>query len=282
MRQLRRRTTFRQNNAEHSSRDRWLITYADLITLLLIFFIMMYAMSSLDESKYEGVTQSLHLSFQSGDSILEQGSGLTGSADQYKHKNPDSTTTEGQATQGATDGTTTEPSVEQGTQPLSERELAFIAQEQELKGLMSIISNYVSDNNLQDQIFVADKPQGISITLSDQFVFDTGKADLKTASTPALSKLGSLFRNIDTIVSIEGHTDNFPIKYASQYQDNWELSGARSLSILRFFLEKEKLPANGFQYAGYADTRPIADNATQLGRQSNRRVELIVLRQLQE
>ncbi|MNP41178.1 Chemotaxis protein LafU [compost metagenome] len=147
---------------------------------------------------------------------------------------------------------------------------------------MTVISKYVSDNALEDQIFVADKPQGISITLSDQFVFDTGKADLKPASTPVLSKLGSLFRDIDTIVSIEGHTDNVPIKNATKYQDNWELSGARALSILRFFLDKEQLTADGFQYAGYADTRPVGDNTTANGRQSNRRVELIVLRQLQE
>ena len=269
MRQLSRRAQRKQDHAEHSSRDRWLITYADLITLLLIFFVMMFAMSSLDESKYEGMTQSLHHTFKSGDSIFEQGSGLTGTADKYTHKNPDSTTSP------VTDA-------EQKSQTLSKRELAFRAQEEELQGLISVISNYVSDNDLQDQIFVADNPQGISITLSDQFVFDTGKADLKQVSTPTLSKLASLFKNINTIVSIEGHTDNLPIKYSSQYQDNWELSGARGLSILRFFLEQEKLPADKFQYAGYADTRPVGDNATEIGRQSNRRVELIVLRQLQE
>ncbi|WP_438348894.1 flagellar motor protein MotB [Paenibacillus sp. FA6] len=283
MRQLSRRAQRKQDHVEHSSRDRWLITYADLITLLLIFFVMMYAMSSLDVSKYEGMTQSLHISFKSGDSILEQGSGLTGTADKYTHKNPDPTTSPvTDAEQEPSQDRQGNQTNDQEHQELSKRELAFRAQEEELQGLMSVISNYVSDNDLQDQIFVADNPQGISITLSDQFVFDTGKADLKQVSAPVLSKLASLFRNIDTIVSIEGHTDNLPIKYSSQYRDNWELSGARGLSILRFFLEQEKLPADGFQYAGYADTRPVGDNGTELGRQSNRRVELIVLRQLQE
>jgi len=277
MRQLTRSQSRRRGNkAEHSSRDRWLITYADLITLLLIFFVMMYAMSTLDKSKYNDVTQSLQLTFKSGDSILEEGSGITGTADKYTHKNPDTTTPPANELPPDTQVQTQEP------EALTERELAFRQQEQELQGLMSVISKYVSDNQLDDQIFVADKPQGISITLSDQFVFDAGRADLKSASGPVLAKLASLFKNLGTTVSIEGHTDNVPITSSSQYQDNWELSGARALSILRFFLEQENLNPDGFQYAGYADTRPAGDNTTTLGRQSNRRVQIIVLRQLQE
>ncbi len=275
--QTRSQSRRRGSEAENNNRDRWLITYADLITLLLIFFVVMYAMSTLDKGKYEEVTQSLQLTFKSGDSILEGGSGLTGTADKYTHKNPDTTTTPPE--------TEIEPNQEvqvQEPQALTERELAFRQQEQELQGLMSVISKYVSDNKLDDQIFVADKPQGISITLSDQFVFDVGRADLKPASSPVLAKLASLFKNLGTIVSIEGHTDNVPITNASKYQDNWELSGARALSILRFFLERENLSPDGFQYAGYADTRPVGDNTTTIGRQSNRRVEIIVLRQLQE
>lgn len=276
--QTRRQSRRRGSNPEHSSRDRWLITYADLITLLLIFFVMMYAMSSLDKSKYEEVTQSLQLTFKSGDSILELGSGLTGTADKNTHRNPDTVAT-------LQPEKTLEPDKEtlvQEPQELTEREQAFRKQEQELQGLMSVISKYVTDNKLQDQIYVADKPQGISITLSDKFVFDAGKADLKPTSGPALAKLASLFKDLGTTVSIEGHTDNLPITYSPKYQDNWDLSGARALSILRFFLEKENLNPDGFQYAGYADTRPIGDNTTELGRQSNRRVEIIVLRQLQE
>jgi len=277
--QTRRPSRGRGNKAEHGSRDRWLITYADLITLLLIFFVMMYAMSTLDKSKYDDVTQSLQLTFKSGDSILEEGSGITGTADKYTHKNPDTTTTP--PAKEIEPDTQTQVQ-EQQPQALTERELAFRQQEQELQGLMSVISKYVSDNQLDDQIFVADKPQGISITLSDQFVFDAGRADLKSASGPVLAKLASLFKNLGTTVSIEGHTDNVPITNSSKYKDNWDLSGARALSILRFFLEQENLKPEGFQYAGYADTRPVGDNTTTLGRQSNRRVQIIVLRQLQE
>ncbi|MNJ76844.1 Motility protein B [compost metagenome] len=91
-----------------------------------------------------------------------------------------------------------------------------------------------------------------------------------------------MFSGLDTAISIEGHTDSYPIVHASTFTDNWELSGERALSVLRYFIDKEQLDPNGFQYAGYADTRPAADNSTAEGRSKNRRVEITVLRQLQQ
>lgn len=252
-----------------NGRDRWLITYADLITLLLIFFVMMFAMSRLDTQKYQEITQSLQVTFKTGASILDQGAGLTGTANKNTHKTPDNAAKSQQPSKKSADA-------------LSDRELAFRKQEQELQNLMKVISRYVKDNKLEDQIFVADQPQGITITLSDKLLFDVGKADLKSGSVPVMDKLASLFKELHTIISIEGHTDNLPIVYSSKYKDNWELSGARALSVLRYFLDQKQLDPAGFQYAGYGDTRPAADNSTEAGRQKNRRVEIIVLRQLKE
>lgn len=247
-------------------RDRWLITYADLITLLLIFFVVMYAMSQLDSDKYQLVTQSLQATFQSGDSILEMGSGITGTADKEKHKNPEVPKAE----------------QEESLDVMTERELAFRDQEKELSDFMAVIEQYVKENQLEEEIFVADEPRGIAITLSDRFLFDTGNAELKSGAAPVLTKLASLFRNLDAAISIEGHTDNVPISRLSSYKDNWELSGARAMSVLRFFLDQGGLDPGGFQYAGYADTRPAAGNNTDEGRRKNRRVEITVLRQLQQ
>lgn len=100
---------------------------------------------------------------------------------------------------------------------------------------MNVITAYVEDNNLGGQIFVADKPQGIAITLSDRFLFDVGRAELKPPAFPALRQLSGLFSGIGASISIEGHTDNTPVSAGSQYNDNWDLSGARALSVLRFF-----------------------------------------------
>lgn len=273
--------------------DRWLITYADLITLLLIFFVVMYAMSRLDVEKYDIVTQSLQLTFSNGDSLIEKGTGVLGSEDRHAFKNPP-TDSAGQGEQGPGQGgpngqngksPSGQPEQNGGDlsqKPLTDRELAFRKQEEELQNLMGLIEAYVKENQLEDQIRVADLPKGISITLSDRFLFDQGKAALKPDSAKTLTKLASLFSRLDTIISIEGHTDNVPIGRGSDFKDNWELSGERALSVLRFFLDREKLDPEDFQYAGYADTRPAADNATAAGRQKNRRVEITVLRQLQQ
>lgn len=270
----------KRETADH--RDRWMITYADLITLLLIFFVIMYAMSNLDTGKYDVVTQSLQSTFNKSNSILELGNGLGDTPGQTISKTPSA------QVQGESDDKQENPTSDSEkdtpddtNRPLTEREEQFRTQEQELQNLFNVITQYIEDNKLENQIYVADKPQGISITLSDRFLFDQGQAALKKDAAPTLSKLASLFRNLQMVVSIEGHTDNVPIGANSTYKDNWELSGERALSILRFFLDKEKLDPDHFQYAGYADTRPTGDNKTPAGRQKNRRVEITVLRQLQ-
>lgn len=280
----------RQRRAvQQDVKDRWMITYADLITLLLIFFVIMYAMSRLDVEKYEVVTQSLQMTFSNGNSILDKGAGITGSLNSYNAKTPSSTAQNGKgsgsAGQNGSSGNGGQQASAQGNSgqaPLTERELAFRKQEEELSNLMQLIEAYIKENSLEDQIHVADLPKGISITLSDRFLFDTGKADLKSGSAKTLAKLASLFGQLDTVISIEGHTDSQPIGRLSKFKDNWELSGARALSVLRFFVDKEQLDPQHFQYAGYADTRPAADNDTAAGRQKNRRVEITVLRQLQQ
>lgn len=274
---MRQRNRRKQHAEGRESNDRWMITYADLITLLLIFFVIMFAMSSLDVQKYKIVTGSLSETFRSGNPVLEGSDGILES--QQETENSGSANSQDNGTGSEAAGTA---DAGEAAQPPSSRELAFKEQEAKLASLMGVITKYVEDNNLGDQIFVADKPQGIAITLSDRFLFDAGKAELKAPAFPALRQLSGLFRGIGASISIEGHTDNTPVSVGSRYNDNWELSGARALSILRFFLDNEGLDPDTFQYAGYADTRPAADNTTLLGKQKNRRVELIVLRQLQD
>ncbi|ETT65570.1 MULTISPECIES: flagellar motor protein MotB [Paenibacillus] len=274
---MRQRDRRKRRVENRESRDRWMITYADLITLLLIFFVILYAMSSLDTDKYNIVTGSLSQTFKSSSTVLEGGDGILDAGKTPDNK-PESTDGNGNATAKPNDGS--DKQTENETP--SARELAFREQEAKLAELMGVITHYVEENNLGEQIFVADKPQGIEITLSDRFLFDVGKADVKSPALPALQQLSGLFKDIGATISIEGHTDNTPVSSASRYNDNWELSGARALSVLRFFLDNEGLNPDTFQYAGYADTRPTADNTTVAGKQKNRRVEIIVLRQLQE
>jgi chemotaxis protein MotB len=245
-----------KNHGGHDNHERWLITYADLITLLLIFFVIMYAMSKIDVEKYEILAQALNFTFQKADSPLPQGQGIMGRVNVAKSK-------------------------EEGDKPKSdqqEKEKAEAEQEKQLQDLLRKIQEYIQQENLQSQVAATNTPRGVAVTLNDLFLFDLGKADLKPASYPILNKLATLFPTLDATISIEGHTDNLPLSTGSVYKDNWGLSNERSLSVLRYFVYNAGLDPKKFISTGYADTRPIVDNDTPEHRAQNRRVEIVVLR----
>lgn len=258
-----------KKHEEHVNHERWLITYADLITLLLVFFIIMYAMSKVDSQKYAVLAQALNLQFQKADSVLDKNHGISGSmtpkqgdADSkdkdLKHQNQDEQKEEH-------DKTKTED---------SEKE----KREKELQDLLKQVQAYIKDQNLEAQVSASDTERGVAITLNDLFLFDLGKADLKAPSFPILQKLASLFPTLNSKVSIEGHTDDLPLAPGSPYKDNWGLSFARSLSVLRYFSDTAKLEDKKFIATAYADTMPKVANSSDANRSKNRRVEIIVLR----
>ncbi|WP_213586323.1 flagellar motor protein MotB [Paenibacillus sp. J2TS4] len=235
--------------------ERWLITYADLITLLLIFFVIMYAMSKVDTAKYNELAQTLQLQFSSkGDSVLPQGAGVIGGMDVGK----------------GMDGNSKE-----FNKFLEEMERQ---KEQGLRDLVKVVNEYIDENQLQGTVSVGDTPRGVAITLNDLLLFDLGKADLKDPAYPILEKLASLFPTLNTKISIEGHTDDLPLATGAYYKDNWRLSSERSLSVLRYFTNEAELPESMFISTAFADTKPIVPNTSNENRQKNRRVEIIVLR----
>ncbi|WP_338131210.1 OmpA/MotB family protein [Cohnella rhizosphaerae] len=209
------------------------------------------------------------MEFNRADSIIEMGTGIQGSTDVSKH--PDTAPS-------ASASASASPAPSAQSSAAIDAEIAR-RREQALQDLLKIIETYVRQNKLQQDVFVGDTPQGISIRLSDRFLFDLGKADLKPEAIPALDKLSSLFTKLDTTISIQGHTDNLPIQPGSAFKDNWGLSSGRALSVLRYFVDIRKLPEDLFEIAGYADTRPVAANDTEANRQKNRRVEILVVRQ---
>ncbi|MVP01576.1 flagellar motor protein MotB [Paenibacillus lutrae] len=239
----------------HGAGERWLITYSDLITLLLAFFIIMYAMSKVDTSKYDAMARALNSEFMKSESILPHGSGISG---------------------------TNMPTGTDGTKPKKNASAEEAEKkEQQLKDMLKAIQAYIVENNLEAKVSAADTPRGIAITLNDLFLFDLGKAELKPAAYPVLEKLASLVPTISNKVSIEGHTDNLPMSAGSFYKDNWGLSTARSLSVLRYFTNTAKLGDSNLMATAYADTMPRLPNTSEENRAKNRRVEIVVLRELQ-
>ncbi|AEI38789.1 flagellar motor protein MotB [Paenibacillus mucilaginosus] len=240
----------KRENAPGGGHDRWLITYADLITLLLIFFVVMYSMSKVDLDKYDEISDALRSEFNRSHSVLDGGDGITGGV------NPPL---------GADDAR---------LQLEREKRLYRERQFQQMVGQMQA---YIEANNLQAQVNAATTTRGVTFTMNDLFLFDLGKAELKPEAKPVLEKLSSLFAEIDATISIEGHTDDLPLATGSIYVDNWGLSGARSLSVLRYFLYDTQLDPQKFVSASYAHTRPVAENTSAENRAKNRRVEIVVL-----
>ncbi|MFD0696285.1 flagellar motor protein MotB [Paenibacillus sp. GCM10027628] len=258
-----------KKHEEHVNHERWLITYADLITLLLVFFIIMYAMSKVDSQKYAVLAQVLNLQFQKADSVLDKGHGISG---QMTPKQGDADSKDKDFTQHNQDVQKEEHDKSKPEDNDKEK------REKELQDLLKQVQAYITDQNLQAQVSASDTDRGVAITLNDLFLFDLGKADLKPASIPILQKLASLFPTLNTKVSIEGHTDNLPLATGSPYKDNWGLSFARSLSVLRYFSDTAGLDDNKFIATAYADTMPKVSNNSDENRAKNRRVEIIVLR----
>ncbi|HPG29192.1 MAG TPA: OmpA family protein [bacterium] len=129
----------------------------------------------------------------------------------------------------------------------------------------------------KNEFLVKESQKGIEITFLDKILFDLGKADLKKQSTKTLNNVAKILNNYpNRNIVIEGHTDNKPIK-TPKFPSNWELSADRALSVLKFFIASAKIPKDRISFQGFADTRPVADNASEDGRKLNRRVEIILL-----
>ncbi|MCZ8514916.1 flagellar motor protein MotB [Paenibacillus filicis] len=241
--------------------ERWLLSYADFITLVLIFFIIMYAMSKIDVQKYEILSQALKFEFKKADTLMPQGTGVLGQVSTAK---------------GGADPT--KSAKEAADKEKKERE-DHDKKERQLEDLLKQIQTYIEQNKLQGQVSAANTPRGVAVTLNDLFLFDLGKADLKPAAFPILNQLASLFPTLDATISIEGHTDDLPLSTGSLYRDNWGLSQARSLSVLRYFVYNAQLEQKKFISTAYADTRPVVENNSAENRAKNRRVEIVVLRE---
>jgi chemotaxis protein MotB len=239
---------WRPKDNHDKRQERWLLTYSDLITLLLILFVLFFSMSTIDKKIYEKIAAALNSQFQNSDVIV----------------------------------TTDKPAaVKKPTKPTEETPLdleRLREQERVLKESLQALQKFIAKNNLQKNITLKDTPRGIAITLKDLFLFDTGKADLKAIAYPLLDQLSNVFVEVENKISIEGHTDNRPLFTGSIYTDNWGLSSARSLSVLRYFVYEKQLPAKSLLSTGYADTVPVVANDSDANRAKNRRVEIVILR----
>ena len=215
---------------------RWLLTYADMITLLMAFFIMMYSMSVLNQQKFRQAAESLRSEF--GPQRPEATSGDAGLM-------PD----------------------------------VSLALEKDVQSVEDRLREYAKKNDLEDLIRTTHRDRSLVISLaSDNLLFARGEAELRPPALAILDKIAGLLKGIPNAITVEGHTCNLPIS-TQRYPSNWELSGARACSVVRYLIAEKRLDAKRLAATGYADSRPIAPNDTEDGRVRNRRVNLVILAQ---
>ena len=243
---------------EHENHERWLITYADMITLLMAFFVMMYGMSILDLKKFAdfkaGAAKQLGKSpvISGGQGILFGGVGIA------------------EAASAPITGSGPRSGAEDAAQATGD------VTKQDIGKLVNEVRRRLADNGLAGTAEAEIDPRGAVVRLGDKVLFESGSASLSQEGLDVLDQIALVLRHIDNRVVIEGHTDDIPTN-GKGYATNWELSTARATQVLRWLVQGRRLPAPRFSAAGYADTHPRFANDSPEHRALNRRVEIIVL-----
>lgn len=232
----------RRPSSQPPGAPKWMVTFSDLITLILVFFILLFSMSQIDIVKFRTIADSFQqrqiLEFYPSVIPLENPSG------EPEMKKEDS-----------------QP---QGSEA-----------DQDLNQLLADIQSYLNDNKLSDVVVATRTERGVVLVLQEQALFASGEATVLEDAYPFLNKVGDLLARIPNFVKVEGHTDNRPIN-TYRFPSNWELSSARASSVIRYLIQTENLDPKRFIAVGYGDTRPIASNDTRENLQKNRRVEVII------
>jgi chemotaxis protein MotB len=249
----------------HENEERWLLTYSDMITLLMALFMVLFSISSVNTSKFTELQKSLQDAFSGR--ILSGGKAIENSGSQGKSPND-------QATPAIVP---IKPQVGQTSTNSNKAK-----DDKEFKRIKAEIDAYARKHGLSKQLQTEIARRGLVVRLlTDQVVFDPGQAVLKPPAIPVLTGVAHALAIDKTHpIMVEGHTDNVPIS-GSQFPSNWELSTARASVVVRFLIhtgiDKFRLGA-----AGYANLYPVASNSTAIGRSKNRRVEIVLLRQDQQ
>lgn len=235
---------------EHANHERWLVSYADFITLLFAFFTTMYAISTADTAKLQKLMQSMQGAFGGEAARVLPESGKTPFAAEM-------------------------PNVSAGAAPIG-----FNVSRTETDVFRSVqdrIGKYLVKGQDEGRVRVIVSDRGLIIRLSERGLFRPGEAEIDPAAGEILDELALSLIDIPNFVRVEGHTDSVPVR-SSRYPSNWELSTARASRIVRWFIERRHFPPERLSAAGFGEHRPAATNSTAEGREANRRVEIIVLR----
>lgn len=217
----------------------WLDTYADTITLLLTFFILLYSISAVDSQKLKQLSKAL---------------------------------------QGSLGGSTAVSKIENLDDLKVDVENAAKDAEDTKEDLAKKVNNAIQKNSLNNVIKVREEERGIVLQLDETILFDSGRTELKPTSIGALDTITKLVTDVDNDILVEGHTDNIPI-HNSIFASNWDLSTARAVSVVSYFVETKGVKPTRFAVKGYGEFKPLVANDTPENRSINRRVDILIVDQ---
>lgn len=242
----------RRHEEEHENHERWMVSYADFVTLLFAFFVVMYAISSVNEGKYRVLSNSMMQAFRSASN--QPGATVVASPQVV--------------------GAIIPPVVSPLPKANPEEEAKRAAYRQKMRSMAEEIKRVLAPLVSGGQVRVTEGINGIAIEINASALFAIGEAELGPSATRALRAVAEVVAQGSFPIKVEGHTDTQPIN-TSMFPSNWELSAVRASSVVRLFIEAGVTPSR-LTAAGYADQRPVADNATEEGRARNRRVTILI------
>lgn len=240
----RRRQPEKSGKAGH---ERWLLTYSDLITLLMIFFVVLYALSSINARKFEAMAISLSKAMGGGQSVLNES------------------------------GASLAPGVS-GSSPVKELETSREMDElNDLERIRKELQDYINNNGLEGKVTVNMEERGVVLSFQDAALFPLGSAELTPGARETIGKIGLILIKAPQYLRVEGHTDNLPIN-TREFPSNWELSVARATSVVQELINKLDFAPHRLSATGYGEFRPRVLNDSAANRQQNRRVDIVVLK----
>ncbi|MGQ9646101.1 MAG: flagellar motor protein MotB [Thermodesulfobacteriota bacterium] len=249
----------KKHEEEHENTERWLVSYADFITLLFAFFVTMYSVSRVDGKKLGSAVESLQRAL--GSVIAVQITQREPGVFQINHAPTMVTIAPIQGAKGHLSG--------------SDRE-AFEKLAKEIKGEVQKLSGGGLAGAGADQIKLIIEKRGLVIRVSEHLFFKSGDASILPEFIPILDILGRALEKVPNHIRIEGHTDSVPIR-TEKFPSNWELSTTRATNVLRYLLTHFHFNPENLSATGYGEFRPVDSNQTAAGRFQNRRVDFVIL-----
>jgi chemotaxis protein MotB len=249
----------RNKHTEHENHERWLVSYADFITLLFAFFVVMFASSQTDRSRAKQISQAVEKALENGNNVNMRPAVakiLGGTIDDV----------------GVGNAQMRGP----GGAQRSAKETAPPPEIVELSASLKTLSAELETEIRQGKVEISMTPRGLVVSLKQAAFFPSGTDRLDPDSLPTIAKLANALKQVPNSIRIEGHTDAIPI-HTERFHSNWELSATRAIAMMEVLAQQFDIPYTRMAIVGYADTAPISPDDTEEHRARNRRVDLVVL-----